>query len=80
MFEILVSVCSAPNYGIILECKNEVLSILFCLLNVVFEAWFVGRHPPLCDRPTVHGSIQDDLISYGDPTHLGCVTFLVANS
>ena len=63
----------------VLQCQNKVLSILLCLLDVVFEARFRKWDPPLCDLLAVHGSIQDDLISNGDATHMCRVTSLVVN-
>ena len=61
----------------VFQCKKKVLSILLCLLDVVFEARFRKWDPPLCDLLAVHGSIQDNLISNGDATHMCRVTSLV---
>ena len=61
----------------VFQCKNKVLSILLCPLDVVFEARFRKWGPSLCDLLAVHGAIQDDLISNGDATHMCCVTSLV---
>ena len=63
--------------GMVLQCKNKVLSILLCPLDVVFEGHFRKWGPSLSDLLAVHGAIQDDLISNGDATHMCRVISLV---